>query len=143
MKERGLVTFLGCLGLAQTSQQNPDLSITFPAYNHLAFKVPSPLFTNQFFSKGFSKMSLDSNQTSRPNSASALDDADNLSTSSPSCVSWITWHCSLPGNDYLVEIPENWISDPFNLVGLDEVIPMYGQCLDMILDLESDPLYGN
>ena len=88
-------------------------------------------------------MSLDSNQTSRPNSASALDDADNLSASSPSCVSWITWHCSLPGNDYLGEIPENWISDPFNLVGLEEVIPMYGQCLDMILDLESDPLYGN
>lgn len=88
-------------------------------------------------------MSLDSNQTSRPVSASAIEDTDPLeSGSSPSCVSWITWNCSLPGNDYLVEIPEAWIADAFNLVGLDALIPMYSQCLDMILDLESDPLYG-
>ena len=87
-------------------------------------------------------MSRDSTQTSRPVSATNLETVALDSISSPSCVSWITWHCSLPGNDYLVEVPESWIQDSFNLVGLDSMIPMYMQCLDMILDLESDPLYG-
>ena len=31
---------------------------------------------------------------------------------------WIQWFCSLEGNDFFVEVEEEFIRDPFNLYGL-------------------------
>lgn len=31
---------------------------------------------------------------------------------------WIQWFCSLEGNEFIVEIEEDYIRDPFNLYGL-------------------------
>jgi len=31
---------------------------------------------------------------------------------------WISWLCALEGNDFLVEIDEDFLKDPMNLFGL-------------------------
>jgi casein kinase II subunit beta len=33
-------------------------------------------------------------------------------------VGWIRWFCSLEGHEYMVEVDEAYIKDPFNLYGL-------------------------
>jgi casein kinase II subunit beta len=80
--------------------------------------------------------SIDSTQESRPQSTVSLEEIHDLSSGSGSFVTWITWYCSLPGNDYLVEVPEAWIEDDFNLMGLSSQVPLYSLALDAILDLE-------
>jgi casein kinase II subunit beta len=82
--------------------------------------------------------SIDSTQESRPQSTVSVDELNELSSGSGSFVSWITWYCSLPGNDFLVEVPESWIEDDFNLMGLSSQVPLYSLALDAILDLERE-----
>jgi casein kinase II subunit beta len=36
---------------------------------------------------------------------------------------WISWFCSLDGHEYLVEVDESYIKDPFNLHGLHKAFP--------------------
>lgn len=49
--------------------------------------------------------------------------------------SWITWFLSTKGNEYFVEIDEEYILDRFNLTGLNgEVVQEYGRALDLITD---------
>lgn len=47
--------------------------------------------------------------------------------------SWIQWFCSLEGNDFLVEVDEDYIRDAFNLYGLRPVFPNFKQALQTIL----------
>jgi len=49
--------------------------------------------------------------------------------------SWITWFLSTKGNEYFVEIDEDYILDRFNLTGLNgEVVQEYARALDLITD---------
>ncbi|KAJ1336474.1 casein kinase II subunit beta [Batrachochytrium salamandrivorans] len=41
-------------------------------------------------------------------------------------------------HEFFLEIPEQYIEDEFNLVGLSNIVPLYSEALDLILDLELD-----
>lgn len=49
--------------------------------------------------------------------------------------SWISWFCSLAGNQFFCEIDKGYIDDAFNLFGLKQHFPKdYNNALDTILD---------
>jgi len=61
---------------------------------------------------------------------SSSDDASDESTT------WISWFCSLRGNEFFCVVEDEYIADGFNLAGLKEEIPYYDFAMETIMDSE-------
>lgn len=51
---------------------------------------------------------------------------------------WVEWFCGQKGNEFFVEVEEEYIQDDFNLTGLSQVVPYYDTALSIILDEEDE-----
>lgn len=82
----------------------------------------------------------DEDEENTSNSASTSQDYDEDDDYSDvdEAVSWVEWFCGTKGNEFFVEVDEDFIRDDFNLTGLSSCIPQYERALDEILDNETE-----
>lgn len=52
--------------------------------------------------------------------------------------SWVSWFCSMKGNEFFCEVDEDYIQDDFNLSGLSSQVPYYDYALELILDADAE-----
>ncbi|EER00940.1 Casein kinase II subunit beta, putative [Perkinsus marinus ATCC 50983] len=57
-------------------------------------------------------------------------------------ITWIEWFCNTQGNEYFIEVDEDYIRDSFNLTGLRDIVPYYDIALNTILDLDERSYVG-
>ena len=67
-------------------------------------------------------------------SSSSESDSEDSGSEKSDTDSWITWFVSQSGNEFLLEVEEEYIRDSFNLYGLKPLFQYYEHALEMILD---------
>ena len=68
-------------------------------------------------------------------STDSIEDSSNESDVDEE-ITWIEWFCEFNGNEFFVEVDEDYIQDDFNLTGLSAQVPYYEYALNMILDFD-------
>jgi len=67
-----------------------------------------------------------------------LDESDEVSsTEEEEDETWISWFCSMKGNEFFCEVDPDYIEDRFNMYGLPNMEYSH-EAMDMILDLDYD-----
>ena len=67
--------------------------------------------------------------------------ADNDTDNEDGEVTWIEWHCSMRGNEFLCMVDESFVEDEFNSYGLQSYVGNYNAAIEMILDIEPNEEY--
>jgi len=65
------------------------------------------------------------------------DDDDDDDEGQEEDTTWMSWFCSLKGNDFFCRVSDDFVCDTFNLTGLAAEVPLYDRALDTILNRES------
>ena len=62
-------------------------------------------------------------------------DSDAISCEQQPQIGWVQWFCSLEGHEFLTEIDEEFLKDPFNIHGINKDLnkEKLQNCLKMIL----------
>ncbi|KAK9710470.1 casein kinase 2 regulatory subunit [Basidiobolus ranarum] len=50
-------------------------------------------------------------------------------------INWVHWYLSLPGNEFLLEVPRSFLEDDFNFSGLGMLIPLFKEALGILLGI--------
>ena len=64
---------------------------------------------------------------------SNINIADSSQDEDTSESGWILWYCNLEGHKFLIEVPEEYIQDAFNLYGLKAKVNMFSEAIELIL----------
>lgn len=79
-------------------------------------------------------------QTEEEEEEETTPSSDMLSSDDSEDMNWISWFCSLKGNEFFSEVEVEYIRDDFNLTGLANQVQNYEYAIDMILDNDMSQL---
>ncbi|KAJ3453001.1 casein kinase ii subunit beta [Anaeramoeba flamelloides] len=86
-----------------------------------------------------SESSYDSEEDSKTGSESESNsDSETENSSESDVIGWPEWFCDLEGNEWFVEIHDDYLMDDFNFYGLSKYIPHYHLALDTIRDIDNE-----